>query len=144
MKNGARHIIRRLRERRGALGRDGLAAVEFALILPVLLLFLFGIIQFGFLFSVYNTMVHAAREGARGMAVEQLTESEGKTLTEQRLTAYGNLPFTVTTKAPDPANPADLDVEVSVSVPLEDAMLVDVLGLAESQTVSTQIVMRRE
>ena len=144
MTNGARRIIRRLRTRRAALGRDGLAAVEFALILPVLLLFLFGIIQFGFLVSVYNTMVHAAREGARGMAVEQLTESEGKTLTEQRLTAYGNLPFTVTTKAPDPANPADLDVEVSVSVPLEDAMLVDVLGLAESQTVSTQIVMRRE
>ncbi len=144
MTNGARRIIRRLRTRRAALGRDGIAAVEFALILPVLLLFLFGIIQFGFLFSVYNTMVHAAREGARGMAVEQLTESEGKTLTEQRLTAYGNLPFTVTTKAPDPSNPADLDVEVSVSVPLADAMLVDMLGLAESQTVSTQIVMRRE
>lgn len=47
----------------------GAAAVEFALIVPVLLLLLFGIIEFG---RVYNTQIEltgAAREGARTMAI---------------------------------------------------------------------------
>ncbi len=126
------------------LGDRGAAAVEFALVLPLLLLFLFGVVQFGFLFSVYNTMVHAAREGARGMAVEQLDEADGETLTRARLSVYGGLPFTVVADAPDPSVSTDLDVTVAVSVPMADAMFVDVLGLAAGQTISTQVVMRRE
>lgn len=126
------------------MGESGAAAVEFALTLPLLLLFLFGVVQFGFLFSVYNTMVHAAREGARGMAVEQLDEVAGETLTRARLAAYSGLPFTVVTDAPDPSVPTDLDVSVAVSVPMADAMFVDVLGLAGGQNISTQVVMRRE
>lgn len=43
----------------------GAAAVEFALILPVLLLLLLGIIQFGITFYQWIEMEHAAREGAR-------------------------------------------------------------------------------
>ena len=125
-------------------GDDGAAAGEFALVLPILVLFLFGIVQFGLLYSVYNTMVHAAREGARGMAVQQMTAAEGETLTRDRLSAYTNLPFAVTTRTPDPTDPNDLDVSVSVRVPLSDAMVVDMLGLAAGQQVSTQIVMRRE
>lgn len=137
-------LRRARRSRRDGFGRDGSAAVEFALILPVLLLFLFGIVQFGFLFSVYNTMVHAAREGARGMAVEQLTAAEGEALVQTRLAAYANLPFTVDATEPDPTDPADLDVVVEISVPLEQAMLVDALGLVDGGTLDTQIVMRRE
>lgn len=135
-----RRYVRSIRR----LGDRGAAAVEFALILPLLLLFLFGVVQFGFMFSVYNTMVHAAREGARAMAVEQLDEGEGETLTRARLSAYGGLPFTVVTDAPDPAVPTDLDVTVAVSVPMADAMFVDVLGLTEGRNISTQVVMRRE
>ena len=48
------------------LGADGGAsAVEFALILPLLVLFLFGIIEFGLAFSRQQGMEAAAREGAR-------------------------------------------------------------------------------
>lgn len=78
------------------------------------------------------------------MAVEQLTASEGKALTEDRLVGYSGLPFTVTTRTPDPNDPSDLDVEAAISVPLADAMLVDVLGLADGQALSTRIVTRRE
>jgi Flp pilus assembly protein TadG len=52
-------------------GERGTAAVEFALLLPVLLLILFGVIEWGKVFSqveVYNGM---AREGARCAAVQQ-------------------------------------------------------------------------
>lgn len=47
----------------------GLAAVEFALILPLLLLLLFGIINFGILMYDQAVVTNAAREGARWAAV---------------------------------------------------------------------------
>jgi Flp pilus assembly pilin Flp len=43
----------------------GAAAVEFALVLPILLLLVFGIVQFGITFTQWLEMEHAAREGAR-------------------------------------------------------------------------------
>lgn len=48
---------------------DGAAAVEFALLLPVLVLLLFGIIQFGVAFNQAQGQQAAAREGARLAAV---------------------------------------------------------------------------
>jgi Flp pilus assembly protein TadG len=47
---------------------DGAAAVEFALLLPLLVLLLFGLIQFGLAFNTRIQATNAAREGAR-MAV---------------------------------------------------------------------------
>ena len=43
----------------------GAAAVEFALVLPLLLLLLGGIIDFGFAFNTQISLTHAAREGVR-------------------------------------------------------------------------------
>ncbi len=48
---------------------EGSSAVEFALVLPVLVLLVFGIIEFGRAFNAYVTVTHAAREGARMAAV---------------------------------------------------------------------------
>lgn len=47
----------------------GAAAVEFALIVPVLLLIVFGIINFGVLFSQQLTLNNGVREGARRAVV---------------------------------------------------------------------------
>ena len=47
---------------------DGAAAVEFALLLPLLVVLLFGFIQFGTAFNTKIQATNAAREGAR-MAV---------------------------------------------------------------------------
>lgn len=47
----------------------GQAIVETALILPVILLILTGIIDFGLLFNNYLVIVNASREGARIAAV---------------------------------------------------------------------------
>ena len=49
---------------------EGVAAVEFALILPVLALLLFGILEFGRVWSQYQVFQGAAREGARCAAVQ--------------------------------------------------------------------------
>ena len=57
-----------LRNERGA------AAVEFALIAAVLFVFVFGIIEFGRLFSELEVLTSAAREGARAAAVRGTSE----------------------------------------------------------------------
>ncbi len=53
------------------LTRDrGAAAVEFALVVPILLLLVFGIAEFGRAYNIQTTLSGAAREGARTMALE--------------------------------------------------------------------------
>jgi len=47
----------------------GASAVEFAVILPLLILLIFGIIEFGRMYNAYLALTHAAREGARLAAV---------------------------------------------------------------------------
>jgi Flp pilus assembly protein TadG len=49
--------------------QDGVVAVEFAIILPVLIVILFGITAFGLALSRLVTYLSAAREGARYAAV---------------------------------------------------------------------------
>lgn len=47
----------------------GQALVEFAIILPVLLLLITGMVDFGIVLNEYITVTHAAREAARVAAV---------------------------------------------------------------------------
>ncbi len=54
-------------------GPRGQALVEFALILPVLLLLIFGLIDGGRLIFTYNTLQNAARDAARVAIVNQST-----------------------------------------------------------------------
>src|SRR4051812_42050175 len=49
----------------------GAAAVEFALVLPLLLVLVFAIVDFGRAFFIKETLNHAAREGARALALGQ-------------------------------------------------------------------------
>ncbi len=52
----------------------GQTLVELALILPILLLLIFGIIEFGRIFNAHLTLTHASREGARAGAVHTINE----------------------------------------------------------------------
>lgn len=58
-------MTRHVRQR----GSEGAAAVEFALVSTLLVLFLVGIMQFGYTFFQYLEVVHSAREGARWAAL---------------------------------------------------------------------------
>lgn len=48
---------------------DGAALVEFAVLAPLLILLVLGIVEFGYLFAQYNEIRHAARETGRYAAV---------------------------------------------------------------------------
>jgi Flp pilus assembly protein TadG len=62
--------------RRRICREDGAAAIEFALVLPLLLILVFGIIDFGRLLFTANTLTSAVREGARFASVQEVL-SEG-------------------------------------------------------------------
>jgi Flp pilus assembly protein TadG len=55
--------------KRSKPGERGAAAVEFALILPILLLLVLGLVEFSRVFNVQISLSNAAREGARHMAI---------------------------------------------------------------------------
>jgi X-X-X-Leu-X-X-Gly heptad repeat protein len=66
------------REERGA------ALVEFALALPLLLVVLAGIVDFGFTFQRYEVITNAAREGARMASLPGYDQNS----VDQRVRAY--------------------------------------------------------
>jgi Flp pilus assembly protein TadG len=64
-------LLHRLRDERGQ------AMVEFALVLPILMALLLGIIQFGIVFNNYITLTDATRAGARKAAVSRFDGDSG-------------------------------------------------------------------
>jgi Flp pilus assembly protein TadG len=67
------------RKSRVNVGADrGAAAVELGLLLPLLLLIVMGIIDFGGMLNAQNALTQAAREGARARALDQ-DDVPGKT-----------------------------------------------------------------
>ena len=69
---------------RSQLRERGAAAVEFALILPVLLALVLGVVEFGRAYSVQTQLSGAAREGVRSMA---LTDSSSTAKTTAKAAA---------------------------------------------------------
>ena len=55
----------------------GATLVEFALIMPLLLILVLGVVEFGYLFAQFNEVRHAAREGARYAAVSNPADYNG-------------------------------------------------------------------
>lgn len=53
----------------------GSSAIELALVMPILVMLIFGIFQFGLAFNNYLAITHAAREGARLAAVGAYSEA---------------------------------------------------------------------
>jgi Flp pilus assembly protein TadG len=81
----------------------GAAAVEFALLLPLLLLLLFGIIDFGRALNAQITLTQAAREGARLTALGNTTAVvDSGTIAAATNLSLGDSNVTIT--SPCPAN----------------------------------------
>lgn len=106
--------------RTGSREHRGVAAVEFAVVLPLFLLVVFGMIEFGRAIMVQQVLTNASREGARRATIEGATESEVQSVVRTYLT-NSSITGATTTVAP-----SDLlilgfgdSVSVTVEVPFE-------------------------
>jgi Flp pilus assembly protein TadG len=83
--------------------QQGQSMTEFALVLPILALLLFGVIQFGIVFNNYITLTDAVRAGARKAAVSR------------RLPDPRGAAETATRNAATDLKQSDLNVSIGVS-----------------------------
>jgi Flp pilus assembly protein TadG len=133
-----RRVCRRAPQRRGT------AVVEFALIAPLFLLLLFGIIEFGRVVMVQQLITNAAREGARMAVIEGANDSTIETDIEDRL-AGSSVPG-ATCSISLTADPVNGDRKVvTVSVPFNQVSWLSVPMLPMTpETLTSQCVMRME
>jgi Flp pilus assembly protein TadG len=79
---GAGPMRRTGRYRRGrsrVRDRGGQALAEFVLVVPILLLLVFGIVEFGLAFRTHQIVTNTAREGARVAVLPASPETPGMT-----------------------------------------------------------------
>lgn len=102
--------------------RKGAAVVEFALVAPVFILFVLGIVEFGRGMMVQQAMINATREGAREAALPEATKSSVKDVVTDFLEIMQiEVEANQITVTPDPATAfSNEQITVSVQVPYND------------------------
>lgn len=99
----------------------GQAIVEFAIVLPLLLVLLFGVIDFGRALQTYITINNASREGARLGSINPDADVEAKV--RDAAGEFDNADLTVATSFPDgkasgESVVVDVDYEYNFITPL--------------------------
>ena len=107
---------RRLHRARGA------AVVEFAVVLPLLLTILFGIMEYGWVFMVRQTLQTAAREGARIAILQTSTSPYTSALTRvaEVMEPTGLTGYSVSMTHATVADPVET---ITVTVPYSEVSL---------------------
>jgi Flp pilus assembly protein TadG len=141
--------IGRLRDARGA------ELVEFALILPLLLILVAGVVDFALMFQAFEVVTNAAREGARIRVLPGYTTADAQArvsayLNASGLTGAATTEVTPTTIAAGGGGaPAAAGYQVSVSYVHPLTLLGPIFGLiggsfASGVTLNGVAVMRAE
>ena len=124
--------------------RAGAAAVEFAVVLPLLMLLVFGMIEFGRMVMVQQMVVSSAREGARHAILDGATIASTKARAGNYL-ANAGVSTAVVDVTPDPnsastATPITVDVRVS----FEDVSWMPVPMFLGGKQIESRCVMFHE
>jgi len=119
------HRVKMERRSSVAKNRSAVACVEFALVLPILLTLVLGVLEIGRYVQVRQIVTSASREGARQAASGQMTNAQVINVVTGYIQASGlptaNLAVTVldvTQPAVDVSQATQLDkLQVTVSIP---------------------------
>ncbi|KXS40676.1 MAG: TadE family protein [Candidatus Frackibacter sp. T328-2] len=131
-------VIQLLRQKRGQ------ALVELALVLPVILLILFGIVEFGRVFHAYLVITNAAREGAREGAIsnsDSQIQSTVETAVDPSLD-LNNLNINISPSQANRSRGDSVKVEVKYNVDLFTPVVTQLLP--DPFPISSASVMRIE
>lgn len=115
---------------------NGQATVEFALVLPILILLIFGIMDFGWLFYNKLEINNASREGARYAAIHW-NESNYQSDTTNLVLSYASGATVVVTP-----NGAEVTVSVNKDVNVLTGVTATIIG--DSVNLSASCTMRKE
>ncbi|MBT3787428.1 MAG: pilus assembly protein [Alphaproteobacteria bacterium] len=104
-------------------GRDvrGVVAIEFGVIMPLVIILLFAILQYGMIFNTRQIMTHAARVAVRSYAIGESTADEAETMATELL---NNEALSYTIDVTDDGTDATIDIVL----PMSEAAIVDALG----------------
>ena len=134
-----RSLLARLRA-----SRSGAAAVEMALVTPVMLGLLMGTFEYGIAFFTYNTMQVAARDVGRQVAINTLLVGSAEGAIRARLPDWARSGATVTIQQSTPANPNTNVYTFIISMPMSSATPVRFFSLANDHQLRTEIRMKQE
>ena len=125
--------------------RRGATLVEFAIVAPLLLLFIFAVIEFGRMVMVHQIITNAAREGARRAILEQTTAEEAHTIVSDYLTgsSVSGASVSLTPEQFDQVG-FGTPVTVTVSVPFDDVSWLPAPWFLSGTNLSVQSTMRAE
>ncbi len=132
---------------------SGVVTVEFIFLLPILLLILVGIVEFGHLFAVRHTLTNASREGARAAVVyvgDTLTGTARSNFAKDAAKAavdkyMADTKFTGTYAVSDTAGTTSGDpVTVTVTAPGSLLLLDSFVPSLKNVSVSAETTMRME
>lgn len=127
---------------------DGQAMVEFALILPIFLLILCGIIDFGWLFYNQLSLNNACREGARYAVVHTADNADTLAIinhiesTTTNVFANDGVDITVTYSSPADPTSGDITVSMEADISFFTPVLSTVLG--KEKTITSTVIMKVE
>ena len=117
------------------------ATVEMAVVTPLLLTMLFGIIEYGWVFSVKQALVTAAREGARTAALPGSTDDD----IHERIAAFlGPLGMTTYDVELTHSTPEDPTETVHVTIPYADVTLIGSFFGSTDYDLGATCSMRKE
>ncbi len=129
--------------RRGDNRARAAAIVEFAVVLPLLLTILFGIIEYGWVFMIRQTLQNAAREGAR-LAVLQTTTAPYDNVAarvDAVMAPTGVTSYTITMTHATVGDPSET---INVSVPYTDVSLLGGFFGTHNYDLQGSCTMRKE
>lgn len=125
--------------------RRGLALIEMALVLPLLLLLLLGLLEYGWIFLRAQQVTNAAREGARMGALADSTNADVMNMIASRMSQVGigegDYSVTVTPSAVDTVASGET---VTVSVSARNVRLIGVPFLPAPSELHQSVSMAKE